>query len=131
MKEDNAAVMRGLILYITALVLSAVLLPVGFVYQLISSLLKATNDYLFTIAKSIDQLGNVVCQGLFDLLLITKKSTSKFGCEDETISSVLGNNKKAATLTILGKMLTYLLNKIEKNHVENAIESTEKMKRLK
>jgi len=114
--------MRGFLLYITALLISAVLLPVGFLYQLISSLLKATNNYLFTIAKSIDQLGNVVCSGLFDLLLI-KKDGHKFGNEDETISSVLGKNKKNNTLTILGKWVVLLLNAIEKDHVENAIES--------
>ena len=113
--------MRGLILLITALLISAVLLPIGFIYQLVSTLLNAVNTYLFKIAKSIDQLGNVVCVGLFDSILISKKSADRFGNEDETISSVLGKNKKAGTLTMIGKWLAWLLNRIEADHVEKAI----------
>lgn len=113
--------MRGLILLLIAFILSAILLPIGFLYQCVSTLLKSLNKYLFKIAKSIDQLGNVVCVGLFDSILIKKSSINKFGNEDETISSVLGRNKKAGTLTVIGKALSWLLNTIEKDHVEKAI----------
>ncbi len=113
--------MRGLILLVVALLLGLVLLPIGFIYQCIYTLLKGLNKYLFKIAKSIDQLGNVVCTDLFNHTLI-KKSSNLFGNEDETISSVLGKNKLAGTLTGPGKALSWLLNKIEKDHVEKAIE---------
>ena len=105
--------MRGLILVISALLLSAIILPVGFLVGIIAAL----DKYLFRIAKSIDQLGNVVCAELFDWGLV--KKGKPFGCEDETISSVLGKNVN--NLTIAGKCLVWLLNTIEKDHVQKAI----------
>jgi 8-oxo-dGTP diphosphatase len=113
--------MRGSILLIIALCLSVVLLPIGFAFQIITALFKAIDKYLFRIAKSIDQLGNVVCEHLFNVTLI-KKNGYKFGNEDVTISHVLGVNKGFNNLTYTGKALAWLLNKIEKNHVEKAIE---------
>ena len=113
--------MRGFILLLISLLLSLVLLPVGFVFQVIAALLRGIDKYLFRIAKSIDQLGNVVCEHLFNVTLI-KKGGYKFGNEDVTISHVLGMNKKINTLTYTGKLLSYLLNLIEKEHVEKAIE---------
>ena len=114
--------MRGFILLILALLLSVVLLPVGFAFQFITSLFKSLDKYLFKIAKSIDQLGNVVCEHLLNVTII-KKNGYKFGNEDVTISHVLGMNKLKNTLTWTGAALTWLLNTIEKNHVEKAIEN--------
>ena len=105
--------MRGLILAISALLLSAIILPVGFVVGIIAAL----DNYLFRITKSIDQLGNVVCAELFDWMLV--KKGKHFGNEDETISSVLGKN--IDNLTVAGKALVWLLNTIEKDHVQKAI----------
>ncbi len=82
------------------------------------------NNYFFKIAVSLDQLGNVVCARLFNLTLI-HKAGYKFGNEDETISSVLGKNKRAETLTILGKLLDSLLEFIDRNHSIEAIEEEE------
>ena len=113
--------MRGFVLLIIALLLSVVLLPVGFAFQVGTTLFKSINRYLFTIAKSIDQLGNVVCADLFNTTLI-KKGGYTFGNEDVTISHVLGINKKINTLTITGKLLANFLNLIDKQHVEKAIE---------
>ena len=76
--------MRGLILVITALILSAIILPIGFVVGIIAAL----DNYLFRIAKSIDQLGNVVCAELFDWMLV--KKGKHFGNEDETSIIVTG-----------------------------------------
>jgi len=114
--------MRGFILLIIALCLSVVLLPVGFAFQIITALFKAIDKYLFRIAKSIDQLGNVVCEHLLNVTMI-KKNGYKFGFEDVTISHVLGVNKGKETLTWTGAALSWLLNTIEKDHVEKAIEN--------
>ena len=111
--DSGGAAMRGLILVITALLLSAIILPIGFVVGIIAAL----DNYLFRITKSIDQLGNVVCAELCDWMLVTKGK--RFGDEDETISSVLGRN--IDNLTIAGKCLVWLLNTIEKDHVQKAI----------
>jgi len=113
--------MRGFILLVIALGLSIILLPVGFAFQVVTNLFKSINKYLFTIAKSIDQLGNVVCADLFNTTLI-KKGGYTFGNEDVTISHVLGMNKKINTLTFTGKLLSNFLNLIDKQHVEKAIE---------
>jgi 8-oxo-dGTP diphosphatase len=113
--------MRGFILLLIALILSVVLLPVGFAFQLIVTSSKSLNSYLFTIAKSIDQLGNVICAEFFNYILI-KKNGYNFGNEDVTISHVLGINKRFNNLTYIGKVLSWLLNTIEKDHLEKAIE---------
>jgi len=113
--------MRGFILLIIALLLSVVLLPVGFAFQVVTTFFRHINRYLFTIAKSIDQLGNVVCADLFNYTMI-KKDGYRFGNEDVTISHVLGVNKKINTLTFTGKLLANFLNLIDKQHVEKAIE---------
>jgi 8-oxo-dGTP diphosphatase len=113
--------MRGFILLILALCLSVVVLPVAFAFQIVTALFKAVDKYLFKIAKSIDQLGNVVCEHLFNTILI-KKNGYKFGNEDVTISHVLGMNEKTNTLSFAGKGLAWLLNTIDKDHNQKAIE---------
>ena len=113
--------MRGFILLIIALCLSVVLLPVGFAFQIVTALFKAVDKYLFRIAKSIDQLGNVVCEHLLNVTMI-KKNGYKFGFEDVTISHVLGMNEKTNTLSGAGKILAWLLNTIDKDHNQKAIE---------
>lgn len=113
--------MRGFILLIIALCLSVVLLPIGFLFQIITALFKAIDKYLFRIAKSIDQLGNVVCEHLFNVILI-KNNGYKFGNEDVTISHVLGKNEQTKTLSGAGRLLALLLNTIDKDHNQKAIE---------
>lgn len=113
--------MRGFVLLIIALYLSVVLLPIGFAFQIITALFKAIDKYLFRIAKSIDQLGNVVCEHLLNVTMI-KKNGYKFGNEDVTISHVLGMNEKTDTLSGAGKLLALLLNTIDKDHNQKAIE---------
>jgi hypothetical protein len=113
--------MKGFILLIAALVLSVVLLPIGFTFQIIVTLFRSIDLYLFHIAKSIDQHGNLVCAELFNLTLIKRKGY-KFGDMDKTISFVLGVNAETKTLTYLGKKVCNLLNVIEKDHVKKAVE---------
>ena len=113
--------MRGFILLLIALLLSVVLLPIGFTFQVIATLFRSIDSYLFQIAKSIDQHGNLVCAELFNLTLIKRKGY-KFGDMDKTISFVLGVNAETKTLTYLGKKVCNLLNVIEKDHVKKAVE---------
>jgi len=113
--------MRGFVLLIIALLLSVVLLPIGFTFQVIATLFRSIDTYLFQIAKSIDQHGNVVCAELFNLTLIKRKGY-KFGDMDKTISYALGRNAETKTLTYLGKKVCKLLDIIEKDHVKKAVE---------
>ena len=85
-------------------------------------LLQRWHQYFLKMAISIDQLGNVVLQDLFNDLLITTKSQHSFGDEDETISSVLGKNKATQSLTKFGTLLANFLDWIDPNHVLNSIE---------
>jgi 8-oxo-dGTP diphosphatase len=110
-----------MIALIAAILLSVILFPIGFVLRMFYP---KRGEYLFRIAVSIDQLGNVVCSKLFNIILITS-SGYQFGKEDETISSVLGKNKELGTLRFLGKLLDLLLDQIEKDHSIRSIEADE------
>lgn len=100
-----------------ALVLAFFLLPIGFTFQVVFSLFRAIDLYLFRIAKSLDQHGNTVCEELFNQLLIKKKDIP-FGDMDRTISYVLAQNR--GNLTFLGKGLAWLLNTIDEGHLDDA-----------
>ena len=114
---------KNVALLLIAILLGTLLLPIGFLYALIRSAFKGRGEnYLYKVALSIDQLGNTICADFFNLLLI-KGTQNLFGNEDETISSVLGKNQKTQTLTFLGKGICFILNSLDKNHVEKAIGS--------
>lgn len=104
--------MKWILLPIALLLLWAIM-PLGFLFAMF---FRGRVDYCYQIALSIDQLGNVICSRLFNATL-----GNGFGSEDETISSVLGKNKAKNTLTFLGKTLAFILNKIDKKHVEKSI----------
>jgi hypothetical protein len=104
------------ILFYIAIILCAVLFPIGLIVRLFFPNRK---KYFWDILLSIDQMGNVVCGKLFDLTLV---KGHYFGDEDETISSAIGRAKLEGNLTILGKSLDWLLNLIDKNHSIKSIE---------
>ena len=110
-----------MIALIVAILLSIILFPIGFI---VSMFYPKRGKYLYKIALGIDQLGNVVCARLFNFFLIDMEGY-QFGNEDETISSVLGKNKRANTLTFFGMALDALLELIDKNHNIEAIEDDE------
>lgn len=117
--------MGGYILLITASVLKWILTPLAYTYGVIRSLAnKDFNRYNKHLAIAKDQYGNGLCQYLFNDLLITKDGY-KFGNIDETISSVVGKNKRDNTLSFLGRVLDSILNKIDKNHSIKSIDVTE------
>jgi len=107
---------------LVAILISVILFPIGFI---ITMFYPNRKKHLYNIALGIDQLGNVVCGQLFNLTLI-KKTGYRFGNEDETISSVIGKNKRTNTLTATGRLLDTLLDAIDKNHSIDAIEEDEK-----
>lgn len=116
-----------ILLFVVSLILSPLLI-VGIVWSLIKLAIgmrlkdwwDRVGDYFFIAAKYIDQLGNAMCQDMFNSLLI-KDDTEPFGDEDETISSVLGKNYVKNNLTAVGKALAWILNKLDPNHVQDAI----------
>lgn len=117
--------MRGLILFITALILKMVFYPIGFVYSCLLTLFKngykELDGYLFNCAIADDQQANTYLAKLFNDILI-KKGGHKFGNPDETISSVLGKNFLKNKLSLVGRLLNWTLNLFEKDHSVKAIE---------
>lgn len=117
----------GLILFIVALILIFILGPISIAYStskyLLSFRFKTAwtyiNKLLTSIAHSIDQTGNVICQDLFNDLLL-KEQLYKFGNADETISSALGKSKALNDLKWLGKLIVGILNTLDPEHVEKA-----------
>jgi len=105
--------MKDILIFILCFVtifLFGVLAPLGMVISLILKFKKFA-QYSFDSCIGIDQLGNIMMAPLFNIILI-KKEGHKFGCPDETISSVLGKNELTETLTKLGIFLSKCLSKI-------------------
>ena len=117
--------MKGLILYLTALILKCIFYPFGFAYSCFLTLFKngyqELDGYLFNCAVADDQQANTYLAKLFNDILI-KKGGHKFGNPDETISSVLGKNFLKNKLSLAGKLLNWILNLIEQDHSIKAIE---------
>lgn len=119
----------GTILFLIAILLSAVSLPIGFAYFILKCIFTFQfkkfgirfNQYFLKMAISIDQMGNVAMQELFNDVLI-KNRDYPFGDEDETISSVIGKNLKYGNLTTLGKALNAVLDFLDPDHSLNSIE---------
>ncbi len=109
----------GFILWLVSNILYYGLLPLVFIinpvyYFLNRKFFKSLQEIdrdLFIVGISNDQKGNVVFKHVFNMLLIKDSSKHRFGNEDETISSVLG------------KAISWILNKLDPNHVEKSIGS--------
>lgn len=113
----------GFLLLLIASVLKLVFAPLFYVYGAFRALkAKEFNEWSEDLALAKDQYGNALGMYFFNDFVI-KKDGYKFGFIDETISSVLGKNKRDNTLTCLGKILCFILNLLDKNHVEKSIEN--------
>ena len=116
----------GFLLFIISLVLKRFLeLPMYLFGSVISCLKGEWDQYNTDLAIATDQYGNGLSKYLFNMLLIKKISVHKFGNIDETISSVIGKNKVAGTLTKLGIAVDILLDYLDPNHSIDAIDNTE------
>jgi hypothetical protein len=110
--------MMGFVLFIVARFLQWILTPIFLIYALFRA--KNIDKYLFDIAFSIDQLGNVIGAPMMNDILLKKNPTKTYGNPDETISHVTGVNYMSNKLSIFGKILVMILNSIDKNHVQKA-----------
>jgi hypothetical protein len=131
----------SLSLFLVAIWITWIIAPISFFIALFDGLFKVKvtewilrfSLYLFTLAYSIDQFGNVLCKSLFNKVLIKEETIycynidinvdMKFGNPEETISSVLGRSKAKDNLTFIGRMIADLLNWIDEDHVEKAVEN--------
>ena len=114
------------LLFLIAFILVVSFSIVGVVFTIIRSIIYFNSgilkNYFFRLAVSLDQFGGVAIGGLFNAVMISNKSANKFGDPDETISSVLGKNKRDGTLIYWGLMLDSLLDYFDPNHSIKSIE---------
>lgn len=76
--------------------------------------------YFLSSALNLDKFANREFRTLWNKVLRTEKGY-KFGNIEETISSALGKNERDRTLTNYGKVLVWVLDKIDKNHCKKSI----------
>ena len=108
----------GFILFLVSVALLVPLTLINFV--VVASRGKA-KGYFMSSAVNLDRFGNYEFRTLFNSTLIRRDSAHRFGAFEETISSVLGKNQRAGTLSLCGKMLAGLLDKIDKGPCINSI----------
>ena len=82
-------------------------------------MLRAASAYFSQLCIALDELGNTLCQDLFNNTM-RAKGGHRFGNSNETVSHVLGKLKAEGKLLPLGKALGWILNKIDKLHIEKA-----------
>jgi len=112
-----------ILLILVAVALAVVLFPVGVIVAVFTKW-SDLYTYFFNVAKGINELGNAVCGNLFNITLI-KHGGYHFGLPGETISSALGKNVERDTLSVAGKVLNAILNKIQANHAIISIQTNE------
>lgn len=106
--------MINFLLFLTAYILY---LPLSFINWLF---VENKKGYFLSSAINLDKFGNREFRTLLNKILIIKEGY-KFGNIEETISSVLGKNELMNNLSKAGKVLVWLLDKIEKDHCFKSI----------
>ena len=128
---------KSLVLFLIASILSVVLLPLGIIWTVGEIIVRIFSSFqkksaftksiwfltatLHSLALGLDQIGNAVCRDMFNRLLIDE-DWYKFGKVQETISSVLGKNERDWTLSLGGLLLVIVLDSIDKDHCKNSIQ---------
>ena len=111
---------------IISTIIKMALAPLLYLIGMIVSICKCEfNQWNFDLAVAKDQYGNTLGKYVFNFIFIKKESKHLFGNNDETISSVIGKNKKENTLTVTGKIFDQTLNLFDKNHSIKSIDDTE------
>lgn len=120
----------GLILLIIAVILTGIVFAINIIVQPIYYIFTfkwkqgsiKLNEWYYTMALSVDQFGNVATSTLLQLIL-TKKLNHPFGNPDDTVSYVIALNRRDGYLTGWGRFFARVLDKIDKNHLQKAIEN--------
>lgn len=116
--------MIELLVLTIATTLLYLLLPVIILFMILKYLLTGSKKMLvvwfYRTAREIDLFANVVGAEFWNSVFITNGGY-KFGNPKETISSVLGKNQRDKTLTLLGDLLRWILDRIEQDHCLNSI----------
>ena len=108
----------NVLLFLVALLLFLLLLPINIIYSIVTRTWPRASIYFFTLAKSIDQTGNVLMSPIFNDWFI-KPWLHSFGDMDETISYVLKVNELGSMLRFPWKVLYRIINMIDPWHFIN------------
>ena len=117
--------MNSYILLAIAICLLYLLLPIVCVYMVIRTVVSRKPKKFLKLwarktARSTDVLFNVIGADVMNDLFI-RSGGYKFGNQKETISSVIGKNDRINKLTKGGKVLRFILDRIEKDHCKLSI----------
>ncbi len=110
-------IIRDILLFLIAWLL---FLPLSVVNFLIVACRGKAKGYFFSSAVSIDKFGNRELRSLWNSTLRTEEGYP-FGNPEETISSALGKNERDGTLTSVGKLLCWILDKLDRDHTKKSI----------
>jgi hypothetical protein len=117
--------LTGFLLLLTSIVVFTLTVPFGIIYgifyKIFTKAILGLGEFSLKISISLDQLGNVSMQYLFNEIMIIKGGY-KFGNRDETISSVIGKNVEFKKLSKFGKLINSILDFIEIGHSLNSID---------
>ena len=121
----------GILLFLVAIISTFLVGSLSLVFSIVYYLVtlkwktgsKIINAWFYKLALSVDQLGNVLCSAPFNLILIKSYGSMRFGDEDDTISYVLAINNRKDTLTGVGRFFGNLLNLLDNDHLNKAIEN--------
>lgn len=121
----------GILLYIIATILWIVLTPINWV--IVTFKYGLSNDYFKQTAVDIDKFGNRNFRAFLNATMVKVKKEYwsydrvietepyKFGNVNETISSALGKNQRDKTLSRFGKMICFILDKLDRKHCKKSI----------
>lgn len=107
----------GLILFLIAIIL---FLPLTIINFVVVAFKGKAEGYFMSSAINLDRYGNYEFRSLFNLIL-KKNGGYEFGDFRETISSVLGKNQRDNTLSKTGKILVFILDRLDKEHCKKSI----------
>ena len=119
-------------LFLISIVLRFIVNPISFFYHLYveikalftpANMKKIDNNFLLMAIQNDKYCCHADAE-LLNALFLTKDSKHLFGNIKETISSVLGKNYLAGTLTEQGYEICALLNGMENDHVLISIDNT-------
>ena len=119
------------LLLIVAIVLISTIGVIGFFVELFFTAIllwhKQASKHIRTVAVSLDQTGNAMAWLLLTLLFVGRNAREyvEFWNEDETVSSVIGKNKRMGSLSAIWKCLDLVLEYLDPWHSENSIEHDE------
>lgn len=122
--------MRGLLHLIAAIIISAFVLPIGFLYSVGNRILEKLDNYFYSIAYKINVFSTYVCSDFYNDILLKKNSITKFlfGKRNVSISYHIGKNIEYKSLSQVGKIINSILNIIEKDHCIKAVQREDNVK---